>query len=137
MRVSIPPALATILLVLTAAAASAHPGYRPSEIAAGDTVEVELVLAHDCEGQGGESPTTVVELDVPPGIAEIEPLDVPGWTASATDDGAGQRRIEWVAAEEREPGNPPVFGLRLTAASASETTTVPTRVYQGCEDGES
>lgn len=124
------------VVLVTAQAASAHPAYRPQEVVAGEDVEVELVIAHDCEGSSGGSPTTVVELDVPPEIVAMEPLDVIGWTSSVSDDGAGQRRIEWTADDERVVGEPPTFGLRLTAGKTDETVVVPTRVFQGCPVGD-
>ena len=128
----------TVLATLTATAAWAHPGFRPDEVAAGEQTEVEMAIAHDCEVPGGgTSPTTVVDVQVPDGIAEVEPLERDGWTLNLVGDADGSiMRAEWTRDDGATEAEPPVFGLLVTPTTQVSVTTIPWKVYQGCESGE-
>lgn len=128
---------ATFGALLVAVPAWGHPGFRPDEVPAGATSEVQLAIAHGCEVPGGgTSPTTVVEVQVPESIAEVVPLEGAGWTIDTTRDAAGDvRRVEWVADEATVEDEPPVFALRVTPDTQASVTRVPWKVYQGCESG--
>ena len=123
--------------LLVAVPAWGHPGFRPDEVPAGATTEVQLAIAHGCEVPGGgTSPTTVVEVQVPESIAEVVPRERAGWTIDTTRDAAGDvRQVEWVADEATAEDEPPVFALRVTPDTQASATTVPWKVYQGCETG--
>ena len=128
----------SVLATLTATPAWAHPGFQPNEVAAGEQIEVELAIAHDCEVPGGgTSPTTVVDVQVPDGIAEVEPLERDGWTLNLVGDADGSiMRAEWTRDDDTTEAEPPVFELLVTPATQESVTTIPWKVYQGCGSGE-
>lgn len=128
----------TVLATLTTAPAWAHPGFRPAEVPAGEQTEVELAIAHDCEvSGGGTSPTTVVDVQIPDAIAEVEPLERDGWTLNLAGDANGSiLRAEWTSDVGTTEAEPPAFRLLVTPATQESTTTIPWKVYQGCETGE-
>lgn len=129
---------AIVVATLTAAPAWAHPSFRPDEVPAGEPTEVELTIAHDCEVPGGgTSPTTVVDVQVPDGIAAVEPLERDGWTLNLAGDADGSiLRVEWTRDDGTTETEPPVFGLLVSPATQASVTTIPWKVYQGCESGE-
>ena len=128
----------TVCATVTAAPAWAHPGFRPDEVAAGEQTEVGLAIAHDCEVPGGgTSPTTVVDVQVPDGIAEVQPVERDGWTLNLSGDADGSiLRAEWARDEGTPEADPPVFRMLVTPATQESVTTIPWKVYQGCESGE-
>lgn len=69
--------------------ASGHTDSDLVAVPAGAEAVVRLQPTHGC----GDSPTTGVAIRVP--IEDATPVAVPGWTASATDDGAGRTVVEW------------------------------------------
>lgn len=128
----------TVAATLTAAPAWAHPGFRPDEVPAGEQTEVGLAIAHDCEVPGGgSSPTTIADVQVPDGIAEVEALERDGWTLNLAGDADGSILLaEWTRDEGTAEAEPPVFRMLVTPATQESATTIPWKIYQGCESGE-
>lgn len=128
----------TALAALTTMPAAAHPGFRPDEVPAGERTDVELAMAHDCEVPGGgTSPTTVVDVQIPEAVGDVEPLERDGWTLNLAGDADGSiLRVEWTRDAGTTEAEPPVFRLLVTPATQESTATIPWKVYQGCETGE-
>lgn len=128
----------TVAAAATSTAAWAHPGFRPPEVPAGQRTEVVLAIAHDCElPGGGSSPTTVVEVQVPDSIAEAQPLERDGWTLNLVGEADGSiLRAEWTRDAGTTESEPPEFRLLITPATQESTTSIPWKVYQGCEEGQ-
>lgn len=128
----------TVAAAVTSTAAWAHPGFRPAGVPAGEQAEVALAIAHDCEVPGGgSSPTTVVEVQIPDSIADAKPLERDGWTLNLVGDADGSiLRVEWTRDAGTTESEPPEFRLLVTAATKGPTTTIPWKVYQGCEEGQ-
>lgn len=128
----------TLVAMLIAVPAWAHPGFRPDEVPAGEQTEVELAIAHACEVPGGgTTPTTVVDVQVPDGIAELQPVERDGWTLNLSGDADGSiLRAEWARDEGTTEAEPPVFRMLVTPATQESVTTIPWKVYQGCKSDE-
>lgn len=78
------PALALVVLVLTAAVAGAHVDLDPGEAVAGSTTTLTFSFHHGKDGTA----TTGLQVLLPPGATAVEVPAVPGWT-SAVDTAAG------------------------------------------------
>ena len=121
-------AIAAVVTVVMATPVWAHPGFRPSEVPAGQTTFVNLVIEHDCDG----SPTTLVAAEVPAAILSAEPQPLDGWTI--TEDGS-TGVVEWERPPPTAQGDAPVFGLEVTPDSQATEAVVAWRVYQECPEG--
>lgn len=82
-------ALVASAAVTAALPADAHTDSDLVAVPAGEEAVVRLKPTHGC----GDSPTTEVAIRVP--VPDAKAIDVPGWTATATDDGAGRTVVEW------------------------------------------
>lgn len=82
-------ALTAATVLSSTSPAGAHTDSDLVAVPAGEGALVRLKPTHGC----GDSPTTEVAIRVP--VTGARPVDVPGWTASATDDGAGRTVVEW------------------------------------------
>lgn len=82
-------ALTAAAVLAATSPAAAHTDSDLVAVPAGEEAVVRLKPTHGC----GDSPTTEVAIRVP--VTGARPVDVPGWTASATDDGAGRTVVEW------------------------------------------
>lgn len=75
--------LVAAALVLAADPASAHVNVDPTEAEAGSTTTVTFRFHHGLDG----SATTGLEVKLPDGAEVVETPEVPGWTASVSEDG--------------------------------------------------
>lgn len=113
-------------LVAAAGAAPAHTESDLVAVAAGDTATVTLQPTHGC----GASPTVQVDIRAP--VAGATPVDVPGWTATATPDG-DRTRLSW-SGGVLPADQTGAFPVRFTVPDAvGELLTFP--AVQTCEDG--
>lgn len=134
--------MASGILLLLASVAQAHPGFRPPEVAGGEPTELTLAMAHGCtEGEPPPDddeqvyPTTLVAVQVPEGISDVEPAEKPGWTLEVERDGDGAvTAFEWRIDEGTEAVEAPEFRLSATAYG-SDGEIVHWAVYQECTEG--
>lgn len=132
-------AVAGALMAIQAVAA-AHPGFRPAEVAGGVPTELTLAIAHGCsEGEPssgeGVSPTTVVAVQVPDGVGDVEPSEKAGWTLQVERDANGQVvDFEWRIDQPADAVEAPQFVLTATAYGMAGET-IHWAVYQECTEG--
>lgn len=132
-RRSVAVATAAAALWLTAAVpAWAHPSFRPSTADVGVTVDAELVIPHSCGAEGmpeddeAQSPTSLVEVQVPDGVM-VTPHDKDGWTLANTEDG-----FSYTAEDPTETTI--TFPVEYSL-SGHEGDTLHVLIYQECVDG--
>lgn len=141
-RLALTLTMASGILLLPASAALAHPGFRPPEVEGGEPTNLTLAMAHGCTG--GEPPpdddeqvypTTLVAVQVPGSVREVEPAEKPGWTLEVErDDDGAVAAFEWRIDEGTDSVEAPAFQLSATAyGSAGET--IHWAVYQECTEG--
>ncbi|WP_240200393.1 MULTISPECIES: YcnI family protein [Paracoccus] len=103
--------------------AMAHIHLNPEQAQRGETVELAFVVGHGCAG----APTTALRVALPVGLADVVPVEKPGWQVSVLPD-----EIGWQGgplADGRKEG----FSLRATlTADAPDTIAIP--VIQICGD---
>lgn len=129
--------LLTVAAVLaTATAASAHPGFRPDEVPAGQA-EVELVMEHSCgvDGEdpvpgGPSSPTTLVAVSWPDGF-RLDPRRLDGFTVEVDED---EGVSSWEATDGGVDGELVLPAVVTVEGTVGEDLLVP--VYQECANGE-
>lgn len=128
---------AMIATMMSATVASAHPGLRPGEVAAGATTEAEVVVPHGCGTEGGmpeedaeASATTQVALEWPDDI-EVQPEPIDGWTTDV-DDGVTTWDDDGGATTD-----PIMLPVAVTVADDVAPGEVYAAVYQECANGES
>ena len=69
---------AVALVVVGAAPAFAHVDPDPLAVQVGTTATIGFGVEHGCSG----SPTTRLEIQVPPEVTNVKPIDKAGWTAT-------------------------------------------------------
>ena len=141
-RLALVLVLASGMLLLLVSAALAHPGFRPPEVAGGEPTELTLAMAHGCtEGEPPPDddeqvyPTTLVAVQVPAGVRDVEPSEKPGWTLEVERDGDGAvTAFEWRIEDGTEAVEAPAFQLTATAYGSADET-IHWAVYQECTEG--
>ena len=132
----------SVMLLLLAGVALAHPGFRPSQVAGGEPTELTLAMAHGCtEGEPPPDddeqiyPTALVAVQVPAGVRDVEPREKPGWTLEVErDDDGTVTAFEWRIDEGTEAVEAPDFQLSATPYG-SNGETIYWAVYQECTEG--
>lgn len=123
-------ALTAGLLVLTATAAFAHPGFNPNQMPVGEPVEAIFVVTHGCTFVEGDAQRTVrVDLGYTDQV-RITAHDVDGWDVA--DDGEA---IVWTDAGGSTT-DPIVLPLTVTVISGDEGDRVYLPVFQECAEGD-
>ena len=119
---------AALLLVLTAAPASAHIHPDPAEIPEGEATTVALGIEHGCD----DSPTTAVAVQLPDG-AEVSAVAKSGWAVDSSDG-----TVTWTAqaGNELPTDEADEFELELTPDAGTEGDTLYLKTVQTCETGE-
>lgn len=119
---------AAVLVVLTAAPASAHIHPDPAEIPEGEATTVALGIEHGCD----DSPTTAVAVQLPDG-AEVSAVAKSGWAVDSSDG-----TVTWTAqaGNELPTDEAGEFELELTPAVGTEGDTLYLKTVQTCETGE-
>ncbi|MEO6629605.1 MAG: DUF1775 domain-containing protein [Aquihabitans sp.] len=122
-------ALAAATLVnFSGGSAAAHTDSDVIAVPAGEKATVRLKPTHGCGG----SPTTGVAIQAP--VAGATAGEVVGWTASASDDGAGHTVLEWKGGSlpaDQTGAFPVTFAAPNTPG---KLLTFPSVQY--CENGE-
>lgn len=134
--------LASGMLLLLAGVAQAHPGFRPPEVAGGEPTELTLAMAHGCtEGEPPPDddeqvyPTSLVAVQVPVGVRDVQPSEKRGWTLKVKqDDDGAVTSIEWRINEGTEAVEAPQFQLSATSYG-SDGEIIYWAVYQECTEG--
>ena len=119
---------AALLVVLTAAPASAHIHPDPAEIPEGEATTVGLGIEHGCD----DSPTTAVAVQLPDG-AEVSAVAKSGWAIDSSDG-----TVTWTAqaGNELPSDEADEFELELTPDAGTEGDTLYLKTVQTCETGE-
>lgn len=128
--------LALVLILATAAAASAHPSFNPNRLPAGEAVDAVLVVPHGCNPEGGmpddgaASPTVVLDLQLTDEITAFEPHDIEGWRIERVSDG---EVVRWTATDggTTEPIELPIT-ITLEGPVDEELYLA---AFQECEEG--
>lgn len=135
MRIRHLVAATTVLVVVPATAALAHPAFNPNAVPVGEPVESTLVIPHGCAAGGGMPdgdavPTVRFDLGDTDQVT-IEPQGVDGWNTQ--DDGEA---IVWSDAggATTEPIELPVT---ITVARGADGDRLFLPAFQECEDGSS
>jgi periplasmic copper chaperone A len=119
---------ATVGVLLLAGTASAHIDPTPAAIEAGAAVTVGFGVEHGCDG----SPTIQVQIQIPDGVSDAQPVDQEGWTASTSDGADGQ--VVTFADGLLDPDTPADFTIAFTAPTTAGTINFP--IVQTCEVGQ-
>jgi uncharacterized protein YcnI len=119
---------ATAGVLLLAGTASAHIDPTPAAIEAGTEVTVAFGVEHGCDG----SPTVELQIQVPAGVTDAQPVDQEGWTASTADGADGQ--VVTFADGSLDPDMPADFSISFTAPTTAGTINFP--IVQTCEVGQ-
>jgi uncharacterized protein YcnI len=123
--VSLPAAVASVLVLGAAAPANAHAIISASTTAAGAEAVLRLTIEHGCEG----SPTTAVAIRLPDGISTATPSSDPRWEAATEGD-----TVVFRAKRPLPDGQPVTAELTVTLPDAASTLVFPT--VQTCAEGE-
>jgi len=135
-----------LIVLATAATASAHVGIVEDEVAAGSSALITFQFSHGCDG----SPTTEVRIQMPAEVAQVTPTINPDWDVTKTmealdapiEGGHGEQITERVAEVVYTAKTPVLDGYRdvfvlsvpIPADAAGTTMSFPT--IQTCEAGE-
>lgn len=126
--------LATLLVLLSATAAAAHPFITDgATVPAGSLTTMTIAMGHGCgsEGEGGGDPTLEVALQVPDEVSYIEPRDTDGYDSSVeTDAGGSPEVVVWTATEEGVAAPAVSMDIVIDGAEGDE---VFLKVFQGCD----
>ncbi len=124
-KLVISAATAAGALVLLAAPALAHVEVEPTQVEPGSTSPLLFTIEHGCS----ESPTIKVEMQLPAGVTEVEPEQVPGWEFEITDD-----VITWTGGPQ--PDHEPLGLSVFMTFSDTPDQVLLFPVVQTCEVGE-
>jgi uncharacterized protein YcnI len=123
-------ALTAGLLVMTATAAFAHPGFNPNQMPVGEPVEAIFVVTHGCTFVEGDAQRTVrVDLGYTDQV-RFAAHEVDGW--DVVDDGEA---IVWTDAGG-STADTIVFPLTVTVTSGAEGDRLYLPVFQECAAGD-
>ena len=144
MKVSrIPLSLAGVAVLATAPAAAAHVTANPGEGPAGGFAMIAFRVPHGC----GDSPTTSLAIQIPPGVVNVAPQAVPGWVVETVEGplaepveshgetiSEGVTEVTWTGGP-LDPHQFTDFGLSMRLPDTpGETVYFP--AVQRCETGE-
>lgn len=115
-------------VLLLAGTASAHIDPTPAAVEAGAEATVAFGVEHGCDG----SPTVELQIQIPDGVTDAQPVDQDGWTASTADGTDGQ--VVTFADGSLDPETPADFAITFTAPTAPGTINFP--IVQTCEVGQ-
>ncbi|TDW29973.1 YcnI family protein [Cryobacterium psychrophilum] len=138
--------VAGVLLALSAPlAARAHVSAGATSTAAGSSTLLTFATAHGCDG----SPTTIIAISLPEGVASVAPTVNAGWgvekvaadLATPIDDGHGNTvatrtgQVVYTAQAPLASGLRTTFVLSFTIPADAEGETLEFPVLQTCETG--
>ena len=117
-------AISTVaVLALGAAPAFAHVDPDPLAMQAGTTATIAFGIEHGCSG----SPTKSLEIQIPPDVTNVKPVEKAGWTAVVAGDKVT------ISGGSLSADTKDHFDLSLTAPAAAGVVHFP--VVQTCEAG--
>ena len=114
----------TAAALLLAGTASAHIDPDPIAVQAATSNTVSFGVEHGCE----ESPTTELQIQIPAAVADAQPVDKDGWTASV--DG----QVVTFTGGPLAADTPDDFAISFTAPTAAGSIDFP--IVQICEVGQ-
>jgi len=124
-RLTIATCSAACASVLTGVGiAAAHIESDPAAVAAGSTATVGFNVEHGCDG----SNTTELQIKIPDGITDAQPVDLAGWTATAAAD------TVTFSGGDLDAETPAVFSVTFTAPATPGTIYFP--IVQTCAVGQ-
>ena len=115
---------ATASALLLAGTASAHIDPDPIAVQAATSNTVAFGVEHGCE----ESPTIEVQIEVPTSVADAQPVEKDGWTASV------DAQVVTFTGGSLAADTPDDFAITFTAPTAPGE--VPFPIVQRCEVGQ-
>lgn len=135
-----------LIVLATAATASAHVGIAEDEVAAGSTALITFQFSHGCDG----SPTTEVRIQMPATVAQVSPTINANWDVTKTmetldtpiEGGHGEQiteRVAEVVYTAKTPvleGSRDLFVLSVLIPEDAAGTTLFFPTIQTCEAGE-
>lgn len=104
--------------------ASAHVEPDPAAVEAGTTATVGFSPEHGCDG----SPTTGIDIQIPSGITDAQPVAKDGWEAVVDGD-----VIRFSGGVSPDPEAPDTFSITFTAPTTPGVLNFPT--VQTCTEG--
>lgn len=129
-------AVALLLVLMTAVAASAHPSFDPNQLPSGEPVDAVLVVPHGCDPGGGipeesgASPTVVLDLQLTDQVPAFVAHDIEGWTVERSSDG---EVVRWTATDGGTSG-PLEFPVTLAVEGPADEAFY-LAASQECEQG--
>ncbi len=129
-------AVASLLTLLVATAASAHPFFRDGEAPVRSLATITLDLAHGCTADGGhdqdaQSATTAVAVELADAVTFAEPHPSDGWVVEVEQADDRVEVVTWTADGGAEPA--PAFDLDVVL-EGDEGDDIWFRVVQSCDE---
>lgn len=103
--------------------AGAHVEPQTAEVTAGSPAEIALTVQHGCDG----SPTVKLEIQTPPAVEDLQPVDKDGWAGSVAGD------VVTFTGGPLPDDVEDQFAVRFTAPD--EPGTLRFKMIQTCESG--
>lgn len=125
--------MTTLIVVLVAGPASAHPFFRGGEAPIESLASLTLAMGHGCasETAGAGEPTTEVSLEVPDWMRIVD-VDRPiGWSVALEEADGRVEVVTWTADIAEEPA--PEFDLEVVVSGEVGDERY-VRVFQACGD---
>lgn len=113
-----------VVLGIGVGVASAHVDPDPAAVEGGTAATVAFSLEHGCDG----SPTTGLNIQVPSGITDAQPVTKDGWTGAVDAD------VIRFSGGSIDAATPDSFSITFTAPTTPGVINFP--VVQTCAEGE-